>query len=162
MTFLFISRLLLFDTSYLARVSGSLIFMRLTTTRGPAFSRLLSLHTCGCQCLGLIGQDIETWWGPLSPSPSSYESVSGTTWSRRGSLLSSSSFFVIVALIEGKNLYICSEEKKNRQKAAIVIKLMIVTAKKNLLLKKIAILRIVDLADVGKGKTLKVKSSQET
>ena len=68
MTFLFISRLLLFDTSYLARVSGSLIFMRLTTTRGPAFSRLLSLHTCGCQCLGLIGQDIETWWGPLSPS----------------------------------------------------------------------------------------------
>ena len=128
MTFLFISRLLLFDTSYLARVSGSLIFMRLTTTRGPAFSRLLSLHTCGCQCLGLIGQDIDTWWGPLSPSPSSYESVSGTTWSRRGSLLSSSSFFVIVALIEGKSLYICSEQKI--QNAANTIKIMTVIAKK--------------------------------
>ena len=34
--------------THLARVSGSLIFMRLTTTRGPAFSRLLSLHTYGC------------------------------------------------------------------------------------------------------------------
>ena len=73
--------------------------------------------------------------------------------------MSSRSFFVIGALIEGKSMYICSEEK-NRQKAAIVIKLMTIIVE-NLLLKKIAILRIVDLADVGKGKTLKLKSSQE-
>ena len=42
-----------------------------------------------------------------------------------------------------------------------MIKLMTIIVE-NLLLKKIAILRIVDLADVGKGKTLKLKSSQET
>ena len=39
---------------------------------------------------------------------------------------------------------------------------MTVIAKKNLLFKKIATLRIADLADVGKGKTLKLRSSQET
>ena len=39
---------------------------------------------------------------------------------------------------------------------------MTVIAKKSLLFKKIATLRIADLADVGKGKTLKLKSSQET
>ena len=36
-----------YDRTHLARASGSLIFIRLTTIRGPAFSRLLSSHTCG-------------------------------------------------------------------------------------------------------------------
>ena len=34
-------------TTHLARASGSLILIKLTTMRGPAFSRLLSSHTCG-------------------------------------------------------------------------------------------------------------------
>ena len=85
-----------------------------------------------------------------------------TCW-RRGSLLSSGFFFVMLAIIEGNSLYICSDHQDHDGddngdhlvQLTFLINLIFILSE-NSLLKKIATLRIVDLAEVGKGKTLKI------